>query len=162
MLRLIELTAKVSGSQASMMRSKRRLVRIEIDLGRQLDPLGDLRPQRDAEAARGLQRIDHVKIVRPGLGEVLPGMRARIGGHEMLGPIRRRALRIVLLQGLRIVLALVAEDIAELLQERRARHQAGPIIMRDLMAEMTEQRAIGFAHLDGAAARAPDRRPPPD
>jgi hypothetical protein len=69
----------------------------------------------------------------------------------MLGPIRRRSLRIVILQGLRVVLAFVAEQAAEFFEVRRARDQAVPVVVPDLVAKVAEQRAVRFAHLPAAA-----------
>ena len=53
----------------------------------------------------------------------------------------------MLLQRCRIVLPLITEQSAKLLETRRFLDKLVPIVMRDLVPEMTEQRAIGFAHL---------------
>ena len=64
-------------------------------------------------------------------------------GH---GPVR-----IIVLQRLVIVAPLVAEDAAKLLEMRRIGNQAVPVIMPDLVTEMTERRAVQLAHLMAAA-----------
>jgi len=63
-----------------------------------------------------------MKIVRPGFGEILPRMRAGIGGDEVLRPVRRRTVGIVSLQRRRIVLALVSKQPPELLDRGRVRN----------------------------------------
>src|SRR5207244_7440134 len=90
--------------------------------------------------------IDHMKIVRPRFGEILPRMRAGIAGDEALRPIRSRTVGIVPLQRCSIVLALVSEQLPELLDRGGVRNQTIPVIMCDLVPEMTEQRTVGFAH----------------
>ena len=88
--------------------------------------------------------------MRPGLGEILPRMRGRIGADEIVLPIRRRAFGIVLLQRLGVILPLVAEHGAEAVQLPAVAHQNVPVIMPDLVAEMAEQRAIGLVHRGAA------------
>ena len=65
----------------------------------------------------------------------------------MLRPVGGRSVRVIVLQRLIIVLALVAEDAAKLFQLRRVGDQPVPIIVPDLVTKMPEQRAIQFAHL---------------
>ena len=60
-------------------------------------PLRQPRVHREAEHVRGFERVDDVKVVREAFGEILPRVRARVGGNETLAPIRRRSLRIVIL-----------------------------------------------------------------
>ena len=91
--------------------------------------LGQLGTDRQAGDMRGFEGIDHVEIVCPGLGKILPGVRACIGGDKTLRPIGRRAARIVVLQGRGIILSLIAEDAAELIQVRRAEDQPAPVIV---------------------------------
>ena len=74
-------------------------------------------------------------------------MHAGIGGDELLDPVVGRPLGIVLLQRFPVVLALVAEQPPELLERRRIPDQTVPVVVRDLVPEMTEQRAVGLAHL---------------
>ena len=151
MLRLIELTAKVSGSQDSMMRSMPVLCGSKSIVVASSAPLDTFGPHAEAERARRLQRVDHVEIVRPGFREILPRMRAGVGGDEMLRPVGGRPVRIVPLQRCRIVLALVAEHLPEFVDGGRIRDQPVPVIMRDLVPEMPEQRAVGLAHLRALA-----------
>ncbi len=68
-------------------------------------------------------------------------------------PIRRRALLVVALQRLPVIGPFVAERGAKRFEFAAVAHQTVPIIMPDLMAEMADQRAIGFAHR--RAARLP-------
>ena len=110
-----------------------------------------LRIDRQAGHVRGFERIDHVKIVRPGLGKILPRVRTCIRRDKTLGPVGGSALRVILLERGHIVPPLVAEDAAEFIEMRRVGDQPVPIIMPDLVAEMAEQRAIGLAHLIAAA-----------
>ena len=91
-------------------------VRIEVDHRIEAGTLGHLRAQPQAECARGFERIDHVEIVRPGFRKILPGVRARIGGDEMLGPVGRGPAGIVALQRRLVIVAFVAEQLPELLE----------------------------------------------
>ena len=129
------------------MRSSGGVVGIEVDRGRKVGALGHARADPHAERRRGLQRVDHVEVVRPGFGQVLPRMRAGVGGDETLLPIRRRPVGVMALQRRAVVLALVAEQLPERLDVGRIAHQAVPVVVRDLVAEMAEQRAVGLAHL---------------
>ena len=89
-------------------------VRVEVDGGG--ETFRQLGRNDKAEGTRRLERIDHVKVVRPGLCKILPGVRCRVRGHEVLRPVGGRAGRIIVLQRDRIVLALVAENLPEFLQ----------------------------------------------
>jgi hypothetical protein len=61
----------------------------------------DLVVMRDeAEAARGVERVDHVQVVRPGLRPVLPRMRARVRADVTALPVAWRARRVMRLQRL--------------------------------------------------------------
>src|SRR5260370_39877172 len=90
--------------------------------------------------------MDHMTMVRARFGALCPRMAAGVGRGEALRPIRSRPVGIVPLQRRSIVLALVSEQLPELLDRGGVRNQTIPVIMRDLVPEMTEQRAVGFAH----------------
>src|SRR5262245_19103766 len=112
------------------------MVWIEVDARGKRLSFGEPRPYAQAERARGFERVDHVEVVRPGLCEILPGVRAGIGGDEMLRPVGRRPFGIVALERGGVVLPFVAEYRAEFLELRRRRDQAIPIVVRDLVAEV--------------------------
>src|SRR5262245_47901311 len=84
--------------------------------------------------------------MRPGFGKILPRMRAGIGGDETFRPVRRWTIGIVPLQRGGVVLPLVPEQLPELLDRRRILDQMIPVVMRDLVPEMAEQRTVRFAH----------------
>ena len=101
--------------------------------------------------ASGLQCVDHVKVVRPCLSEIFPWMRTGVAGDKTLRPILRRTIRIVLLKCGGIVLLLIAEDRAKAVEMRGIRNQTIPVIMRNLVAKMSKQGAVGLAHLAAPA-----------
>ncbi len=67
-----QLAATVNDTQASMMGSIGGLMRIEIELGGELAAVGDAGAQAEAESLGRFQRVDHVEVVGPGLGESPP------------------------------------------------------------------------------------------
>ena len=69
----------------------------------------------------------------------------------MLVPVARRPFGIVPLQRRRVILPLVAEQLPEFCNARRILNQAVPVIVRDFVTEMSEQRAIRFVHFPPAA-----------
>jgi len=77
-------------------------------------------------------------------------MAAGIGADEALAPVGRRAVGIVLLQRGAVVLALVAEQLAEGAQPFARLDQQLPVVMTGLMAQMAEQRAVGLAEVAAA------------
>ena len=60
-----------------------RAIGIEIDAGVELVAARQPGVRRQAEGAGDLQRVDDMEVMRPGLGEVLPGMRRGVGADEM-------------------------------------------------------------------------------
>ena len=64
-----------------------------------------------------------------------------------LAPVGRRAARVVALQGLSVVCALVAEARAERVLEARLGAQALEQEVRDLVAEVADHGPVGLAHL---------------
>jgi hypothetical protein len=54
-----------------------------------------------------------MQIVRPGLGEVFPGMGAGVAADVVLLPVGPRAARVVRIQGAGVVAALVTEQLPE-------------------------------------------------
>ena len=117
------------------------------------------RPQRQAARGGGLERVDHVQIVRPRLGPVLPRMRARVGADEPLLPVGRGAVLVVRAERLGVVGALVAEQRPELVELRRVPRSGDP------SSNGRSRGACGRAACDtaraspSAAARARHRRP---
>src|SRR5262249_51578483 len=92
------------------------------------------------------QRVDHVKVVRPGFREVFPRMGARIGRYEALRPVERRALLVMRPERRAVIVPFVAEYAPELVEPARVADQQVPVVVPDLVTEMTEQRAIGLLH----------------
>lgn len=93
-------------------------VRIEVDRRPEVAAFGDPRANPQTEGTRHLERVDDVQIVCPGLREVLPRVGARVAADEALLPVRGAAAGVVLLEGLAVVLPLVAEQGAEARQIR--------------------------------------------
>ena len=149
MLRLRLLTATVSGSQASTSRSKfARAVGVEGDLGLERRVVGDSRVDRHAEARGGVERVDHVQIVGPGLGEVLPGVHGRIGADVALLPAGRRAVLVVPLAAPPGSRSLSSPKTARARLDLAAvAHQHVPVVVADLVAQVAEQRPVGLAEL---------------
>ena len=101
-----------------------------------------------AIAGSGFQQIHHVQIVGPGFGPVLPRVRGGIGADEVTAPVGvAQAFVIVALQGLRIVLTLIAKQGSEGLQISGVCYQLVPVKMTNFMAQMPYQRAIGLMQL---------------
>src|SRR5262245_60351461 len=96
---------------------------------------------------RGLQRVDHMEIMCPGLRPVFPWVGAGIGADEAVLPICRRSARMMRLEARAVVVALVAEQVPERLVPRTALHQPCPIVVADLVAEVSEQGAVGLSHV---------------
>ena len=146
MLRLRLLTAAVSGSQArARLRTSGEPVGVEVDHRRVARILADHRVDREAEARAGVERIDHVQIVGPGLGEVLPGVHGRIGADVGVLPARLRPVLVVALDRLGIALPLVAEDRPALLDPAGVRDQQLLVVMPGLVPHVAEQRPVGLA-----------------
>src|SRR5271156_7158149 len=88
-----------------------------------------------------------MKIMRPGFGEILPGMSGGIDADKFILPARRRAFAVMPGERRVIVDALIAEAGTEAgLLFLIAADQPVPEIMSAFMPEMTEQGAIGLAH----------------
>ena len=64
-----------------------------------------------------------------------------------LDPVGGRALLVVALLRLRVVQRVVAEERAERFEPVAVPDQPIPVVVPDLVAEVTENRAIGFTHL---------------
>ena len=78
-----------------------------------------------APRARGLGGVADVQVVRERLGPVLPRMRGGVVADVRARPSRCRLAAVVLLQRLGVVGPLVAEQVAEPVQERASR-RPGP------------------------------------
>ena len=75
-------------------------------------------------------------------------MRAGVSGNVAALPVRRPARGYDgATSAVAVVLALVAENFAKLFQPASFLDQHHPVVMPALVAEMAEQRAIGFAEL---------------
>ena len=118
-----------------------------FDLGREF-ATGPPRLDLQTESARRLQGVHDVQIVRPGLGEILPGMGGGVHADKVVLPVGRCALVIVPLKRLAIVEPVVAEQSAARGEAAGfARHQPVPEIVPGFMAEVAEHGAIRLAHL---------------
>ena len=126
------------------------LVWIEVDAGGEVAGLVDFGSDRHARRRDHLERINDVQIMRPGFREIFPRMRGGVLRDKMLLPVGGRAFLVVALERLAVILPVVAEHRAAFIQPAAIAHQNVPIMMPDLVAEMAEQRAIGFAHGDAA------------
>src|SRR6202522_1068711 len=115
-------------------------------VGRRLHarPVAAFWPKRETGGTCCFERIDHVQIMGPGLGPILPRMHGCVGADEILLSPRGRSFRVVPLQGLLIVGALVAEKFAKGLQLGTARNQPNPKIMANLTAKMPQSGAVGL------------------
>ena len=89
----------------------------------------------------------HVEVEAPGLGEIFPGVCGGVGAHKAALPARRRAVVVVLLEGLGVGrIAVVAEDrIASVFAF--AFDKRHPIVVADFVAEMANQRPVRLVHL---------------
>src|SRR5947209_9591359 len=81
---------------------------------------------------------------------ILPRMRCRVRADVILPPSLRRAILVMALQRLSIVFTLVAEDCAKRRKIGRPSQQNVPIVVTDLVTEMSDQRAIGLVRLRAA------------
>jgi len=160
MARFRLLSASVSGTQPPIKSSKSSKSQLARPQLRKRRAAHRPRPQRQAVAARGLQRLDHVKIVRPGLGEVFIGVHRGVLTDEALRPIHRRALLVVAVERLLVIRALVAKELAKALDARRFVDQPKLEVVADLVAEVTQHGAIGPRPSAGASSRGTGRRPP--
>src|SRR6478752_6823053 len=77
--------------------------------------------------------------MRPTFGPVLPGMHGRIRRDVVIGPVRWRPVFVVPLESRGVVLSLVAEEFPKFLMPRRVGDEAVPIVVANLMAEMSEK-----------------------
>ncbi len=108
--------------------------------------------QLHAEGGCGFQRIDHVHVVGPSFGEILPRMHGGIGADMLLPPRPGHLpLGVMLRQRLLIGPAFVAEGRPERIELGSVSHQPIPEIMPDLMPEVTQERAVGFGEVMPAA-----------
>src|SRR5690349_5524605 len=88
-----------------------------------------------------------MQVVRPGFSKVFPGMGRRISGYKPLLPVRKRSLRVMTLECSLIVLTIISKQGAAGLELAAITHKQIPVVVSDLMPKVTEQCAIGFAHL---------------
>ena len=100
-----------------------------------------------AEAQSGVDGVHHMQIMRPGFGPVFPGVHGGVGADAGVVPIRARAVLVVLVEGVGVTGAFVAEQVAKRWKPVAVGDQPIPIVMADFMAKVAEQGAVRFAHL---------------
>jgi hypothetical protein len=88
-----------------------------------------------------------MEVVSPGLSEVFPGMRCGISRYKVLLPIGWCGLDIMPRKCSLIVLPVITEHSAASIEFASVAYQKVLIMVSDLVAEVTEQRAIGLVHL---------------
>ncbi len=76
--------------------------------------------------------------MRPGLGPVLPGVSAGVSGDERIRPVNRRALFVVEIERLVVILTLVTEEPAKLIDLVGPVNQPVPEVMADLVPEVAQ------------------------
>lgn len=103
----------------------------------------------DAEAFAGLQAINDLQVMSPGLGPVFPGMGGGISTDEGLRPIRGRGALIIGAEAGGIVLPFIAEALAKGQAQGmipgEIRQETLPEVVRAFMPEMSEQGAAALA-----------------
>ena len=104
----------------------------------------------DPERGGGLLGRPDVHVVRERLGPVLPRVHGRVGAHVLVGPVRRRALRVVAVHGRAVVLALVAEEGAERVARPGLVDEDRLVVVPELVAQVADHRAVGLAELQAA------------
>src|SRR5580692_2698611 len=80
----------------------------------------------------------------PYLRPVFPGVGAGIGTDEIVLPVRWWSLAVVPVQSLLVIDALITEQFPKGAVSRGVLHQAIPVVVADLVAEMAEQGPIRF------------------
>ena len=88
-----------------------------------------------------------MQIVRPRFRPILPRMHARVRADEMLLPIRRRPLLVMVMQRCPCSRQSHRRRARETARSSGPRNQAIPIIMTRLMAQMPKQSPVGFVQL---------------
>src|SRR5271165_4764011 len=78
----------------------------------------------------------------PCLGPVFPRMDVGVRTDELLLPVNAWPLVVMLLECLGVVLPLVAEPLTEVVDERAVLDQSVPIVVADLVTEMTQEGAV--------------------
>src|SRR5579871_4466772 len=96
----------------------------------------------NAEAAGHLECIDDVEVMSPGFGKVLPGVHRSVGGNETVLPVGRRPLTIVTLERLLVILSVVTKQAPAFSQHAAVAHQNVPVMVTNLVPEMTKEGAI--------------------
>src|SRR5262249_33985291 len=99
----------------------------------------------------GLERVDYVEVMRPALGEVLPGVSARVAADEGFAPVRARAVFVMPLERGGIILALGAERLAEAIDAAAVASEHLPVVIAHLGAKRAEDGAVGLAELAAQA-----------
>ncbi len=104
--------------------------------------LGAGNAQRKSVALGGLERVDHVQVVRPGLRPVFPGMHGGVGADVRIRPVRGRALLVVALHRLVVVERVVAEELAKCAEQVAVPDEPVPVVVADLVPQVAEHGAI--------------------
>ena len=95
------------------------------------------RIERNAEARRGFHRVHDVQVMRPRFRPILPRMRAGVGADVPALPVCGRTLPVIPLERGIVVYLFIAEELAELVQPRRPGDELIPIVMSNLVAQMS-------------------------
>ena len=104
------------------------------------------RGRGDPERGGGVEGVADVQVVREGLGPVLGRVHRGVGRDEGGGPVRRRPLRVVAVDGGLVVGVGVAEQPLELGPGRPLRGQHLVEVVPDLVAEVPEHGAVRLVH----------------
>src|SRR6186713_2549376 len=87
-----------------------------------------------------------MQIVGPTLGPIFPWMGARVSAYIALLPIGRRAAFIMILEGILVVLTLVAEQLPEEIEPVAVLNQPIPIVVADFVPKMAQERSVRLVH----------------
>lgn len=155
----IEFIGREGKQHPAVDRIKEKLIQRGSTVGLQGGAVEGVHPQVEAAEVEpqppgGVQGFLHVEIMGESFGPVLPGVAAGIGTDETSGPIRCGAALMVAGEGLVIILAVIAKHGATLPQPDGIAGKPLPVIMGQLMAEVSREGAVVLPHLllDGGAA----------
>ncbi len=112
---------------------------------------GNRRVDAHTEGGSGFQGIDDVQVVSPRLGEVFPGMAARVAADVPFLPDGRWTVRVMGVESVATAGALIAENLVECAVPHPVGNELSPVAMPDLVAEMPQQGAVGFGEVAALA-----------
>lgn len=122
-----------------------------------LAPGGDrfawaLQAELHLEVGGGFQQVHQVQVVGPGLGPVFPWVHGGVAADVVRGPVGGWAGGVVALQGLAVVGAFVAEQLAKLLQGGGiVREEQVPVKVAHFVPQVAEQGAVGLVQVGAPA-----------